>query len=114
MRSAPRLLPFSCGSDRPSRNIRPGLRHSKVAGGSDEIVSRARVWFVDSGRRQCRASGKARLDTGCGQEDRRSGGDPHPFLIVTSRVADHSLWAEVLNLGGYDVLAHRLTEKRWP
>jgi DNA-binding NtrC family response regulator len=28
-----------------------------------------------------------------------------PVLIVTSRVADHSLWAEVLNLGGYDVLA---------
>ena len=28
-----------------------------------------------------------------------------PFLIVTSRVADEWLWAEVLNLGGYDVLA---------
>jgi DNA-binding response OmpR family regulator len=28
-----------------------------------------------------------------------------PALIVTSRVADHSLWAEVLKLGGYDVLA---------
>jgi DNA-binding response OmpR family regulator len=26
-------------------------------------------------------------------------------LVVTSRVADESLWAEVLNLGGYDVLA---------
>ncbi len=30
--------------------------------------------------------------------------DP-PCLIVTSRVADERLWAEVLNLGGYDVLA---------
>lgn len=30
--------------------------------------------------------------------------DP-PCLIVTSRVADEYLWAEVLNLGGYDVLA---------
>jgi len=30
--------------------------------------------------------------------------DP-PCLIVTSRVADEFLWAEVLNLGGYDVLA---------
>lgn len=30
--------------------------------------------------------------------------DP-PYLIVTSRVADEFLWAEVLNLGGYDVLA---------
>lgn len=29
--------------------------------------------------------------------------DP-PFLIVTSRHADHHLWAEVLNLGGHDVL----------
>jgi DNA-binding response OmpR family regulator len=28
-----------------------------------------------------------------------------PLLIVTSRTADDSLWAEVLNVGGYDVLA---------
>ena len=28
-----------------------------------------------------------------------------PLLIVTSRLADEYLWAEVLNLGGYDVLA---------
>jgi len=27
-----------------------------------------------------------------------------PLLIVTSRVADDHLWAEVINLGGYDVL----------
>lgn len=27
-----------------------------------------------------------------------------PLLIVTSRYADDQLWAEVLNLGGYDVL----------
>ena len=27
-----------------------------------------------------------------------------PALIVTSRIADDLLWAEVLNLGGYDVL----------
>src|SRR5262249_55183013 len=27
-----------------------------------------------------------------------------PFLIVCSRLADERLWAEVLNLGGYDVL----------
>jgi DNA-binding response OmpR family regulator len=33
--------------------------------------------------------------------------DP-PHLIVTSRLADSSLWAEVLNLGGYDVLAKPL------
>ena len=26
-------------------------------------------------------------------------------LVVTSRIADEWLWAEVLNLGGYDVLA---------
>src|SRR5882724_10663273 len=31
---------------------------------------------------------------------------PDPaVLIVTSRLADEYLWAEVLNLGGYDVLA---------
>jgi DNA-binding response OmpR family regulator len=28
-----------------------------------------------------------------------------PLLIVTSRTADEQLWAEVLNIGGYDVLA---------
>ena len=28
-----------------------------------------------------------------------------PVLIVVSRLADESLWAEVRNLGGYDVLA---------
>jgi DNA-binding response OmpR family regulator len=28
-----------------------------------------------------------------------------PLLIVTSRIADEHLWAEVLNIGGYDVLA---------
>ena len=30
--------------------------------------------------------------------------DPVPQLIVTSRFADDRLWAEVLNLGGYDLL----------
>lgn len=32
------------------------------------------------------------------------GGRP-PNVIVTARLADDRLWAEVLNLGGYDVLA---------
>ena len=36
-------------------------------------------------------------------EDLRPLVDP-PFLIVTSRHADDYLWAEVLNLGGHDVL----------
>jgi|SwirhisoilCB1_FD_contig_31_20536261_length_584_multi_5_in_0_out_0_1 response regulator RpfG family c-di-GMP phosphodiesterase len=31
-----------------------------------------------------------------------------PQLIVTSRTADDHLWAEVLNVGGYDVLAQPL------
>ena len=30
--------------------------------------------------------------------------DSRPLLLVVSRVADEALWAEVLNLGGYDVL----------
>jgi len=31
---------------------------------------------------------------------------PEPAaLVVTSRLADDALWAEVLNMGGYDVLA---------
>ena len=38
--------------------------------------------------------------------------DAHaPLLIVTSRLADEFLWAEVLNLGGYDVLAKPLDPK---
>ncbi len=44
-----------------------------------------------------------------------------PRLIVTSRFADDELWAEVLNLGGYDVLAqpfdreevHRVVHLAW-
>ena len=31
--------------------------------------------------------------------------DVEPTLIVASRLADERLWGEVLNLGGYDVLA---------
>ena len=30
---------------------------------------------------------------------------PTPLLIVTSRMADDHLWAEVLNMGGFNVLA---------
>ena len=35
--------------------------------------------------------------------------DP-PALIVTSQLADEYLWAEVLNIGGYDVLAKPFRE----
>ncbi len=31
-----------------------------------------------------------------------------PLLLVTSRLADDALWAEVLNMGGFDVLAQPL------
>jgi DNA-binding response OmpR family regulator len=34
-----------------------------------------------------------------------------PVLIVASRLADDALWAEVLNLGGSDVLAMPLQER---
>ena len=34
-----------------------------------------------------------------------------PQLVVTSRLADAYLWSEVLNLGGFDVLAKPLAEK---
>ena len=37
--------------------------------------------------------------------NRISAAPAKPLLIVTSRLADASLWAEVLNLGGYDLLA---------
>jgi DNA-binding response OmpR family regulator len=33
-----------------------------------------------------------------------------PVLVVTSRLADEYLWAEVLNLGGYDLLAKPFRE----
>ncbi len=32
------------------------------------------------------------------------GGVERPVLIVTSKLADEALWAEVLNLGGFDVI----------
>ncbi|MGO4884426.1 MAG: response regulator [Bryobacteraceae bacterium] len=34
-----------------------------------------------------------------------------PLLVVTSRMADERLWSEVLNLGGYNVLAKPLNTK---
>lgn len=34
-----------------------------------------------------------------------------PLLIVISRFADEQLWAEVLNLGGYDVLVKPFDEE---
>jgi len=34
--------------------------------------------------------------------------DHPPQLVVTSRIADDYLWAEVLNVGGFDVLAQPL------
>jgi DNA-binding response OmpR family regulator len=37
--------------------------------------------------------------------------DQPPQLVVTSRLADAYLWSEVLNLGGFDVLAKPLNEK---
>lgn len=37
--------------------------------------------------------------------------DRPPQLIVTSRLADAYLWSEVLNLGGFDVLAKPLNER---
>ncbi len=40
-----------------------------------------------------------------------SGADDPPRLIVTSRLADEYLWAEVLNLGGYDVLAKPFNQR---
>ena len=38
-----------------------------------------------------------------------------PMLIVTARLADEYLWAEVLNLGGYDVLSQpfQVAELLW-
>lgn len=33
------------------------------------------------------------------------------MVIVAARVADEALWAEVLNLGGYDVLAMPFDEE---
>jgi DNA-binding response OmpR family regulator len=34
-----------------------------------------------------------------------------PMLVVTSRLADERLWSEVLNLGGYNVLAKPLNAR---
>jgi CheY-like chemotaxis protein len=43
--------------------------------------------------------------------DQIGAGSSAPPLIVTSRVADADLWSEVLNLGGYDVLAKPYFER---
>lgn len=38
-----------------------------------------------------------------------------PLLVVTAQLADEYLWAEVLNLGGYDILSKpfQVTELLW-
>ena len=48
-----------------------------------------------------------RLSDGCWKDllDRANTLQTPPLVIVTGYDADESLWAEVLNLGGYDVLA---------
>lgn len=43
--------------------------------------------------------------------NRVGAGGEAPPLIVTSRIADGYLWSEVLNLGGYDVLATPFTPR---
>ena len=43
--------------------------------------------------------------------ERLNGAALHPMLVVMSRHADNLLWGEVLNLGGYDVLAKPLDEE---
>jgi CheY-like chemotaxis protein len=43
-------------------------------------------------------------------ENLQKRGDAPP-LVVTSRLADDSLWAEVLNLGGYDLLPKPLERR---
>jgi response regulator RpfG family c-di-GMP phosphodiesterase len=43
--------------------------------------------------------------------DRLGGLRYPPFLVVTSRMADERLWSEVLNLGGYNVLAKPMNSK---
>jgi len=40
-------------------------------------------------------------------KDLRDRAEP-PQLVVTSRQADETLWSEVLNVGGYDVMAQPL------
>jgi len=47
------------------------------------------------------------LEDGCWKHvlEQIGTGAAAPLLIVTSRLADACLWSEVLNLGGYDVLA---------
>jgi DNA-binding NtrC family response regulator len=53
------------------------------------------------------------LADGCWQDllENESVKNGATLLIVTSKHADASLWAEVLNLGGYDVLRQPLDER---
>lgn len=50
---------------------------------------------------------ESRLPDGCWKDVLRltEEMDPAPNLVVASALADDRLWAEVLNLGGYDVIA---------
>ena len=79
--------------DRPSLNLL-GVRTCRAA---RSILLQNLVPVVISDRN---------LSDGCWKDVLCAGGSSErpPHLVVASQLADGSLWAEVLNLGGYDVL----------
>ncbi len=61
----------------------------------------------EPGTRGHRGERYAQLELETRLKDLRDRAKP-PQLVVTSRQADESLWSEVLNVGGYDVMAQPL------
>jgi DNA-binding response OmpR family regulator len=77
------------------------LSQASTLGEARRFIDAAPVWVVISERDLPDGGWREVL------EDLALRPEP-PSLIVTSRLADESLWAEVLNMGGFDVLAQPL------
>src|SRR5438477_13162242 len=78
-----------------------------------DVVSaynRAQGQVIRTARRPSLIVCESDLPDGCWRDFLRTASGPGTPLIVTSRLADERLWAEVLKLGGHDVLAKPFEE----
>jgi len=81
--------------------LRPDCKLHRASGRRDALtaIRRIRPWVVVCDQNLSDGDWRDLLND-LDQEQRT------PPLIVSSRLADERLWAEVLNLGGYDLLAN--------
>lgn len=85
--------------------LRRDCRLHRARGRSDalSVVEESRPWVVLCDQTLADGDWRDLL------ADLQAGKSDTPPVIVSSRCADDRLWAEVLNLGGYDLLASPFT-----